>query len=289
MKILFTTDVHGNTHYYDELCKVARETDVNVVINGGDMLPKDRDLFAQDQFISTHLANHFSELNNAGIRCLCYLGNDDLGIFDGLFEETCGRFPLVTNLAQRLVDVDGQEFIGMNWVVDYPFRLKDRCRKDMENYLFQPQLGAGVLSTPTGWKDIADWQSYAASLPTIEDELKALPRPQRMSDAIYVIHMPPRGIGLDECWSGAQVGSRALTRFLAKNQPRLSLHGHIHESPRVSGEWKAAVGRTTCIQPGQGSSFTYVIIDTQTGSLQHHSGSGIQTGHITPRDERDPS
>ncbi len=33
MKILFTTDLHGNTHYYDKLCTVARETDVDVVIN----------------------------------------------------------------------------------------------------------------------------------------------------------------------------------------------------------------------------------------------------------------
>ena len=269
MRILFITDLHGNTRYYDRLCEVAREAEVHVVINGGDMLPKDRDLFEQDQFITTHLVRHFSELGDAGIRCICYLGNDDLRVFDGLFEETCDKFPLVTNLAQRLVEVDGQEFIGMNWVVDYPFRLKDRCRKDTENTLFQPQYGGGILSTPNGWKDIPNWPAYAASLPTVEHELSVLPEPKRMGDAIYVIHMPPYGIGLDECWSGNRVGSRAIAEFLADKQPRVSLHGHIHESPRVSGKWSTTIGRTTCIQPGQDPEFTYVIIDTDTGDILH--------------------
>ncbi len=278
MRILFVTDLHGNTRYYDRLCEVAREAEIDVVINGGDMLPKACDLFQQDQFITTQLVDHFSELDDAGIRCLCYLGNDDLRVFDGLFEETCDRFALVTNLAQRLVEIDGQEFVGMNWVVDYPFRLKDRCRKDTENYLFQPQYGEGILSTPNGWENIPNWPAYAASLPTIEDELNALPEPQRIGDAIYVIHMPPYGIGLDECWSGTRVGSLAITAFLADKQPRLSLHGHIHESPRVSGKWSTTIGRTTCVQPGQGPELTYVIVDTKTGDVSHYPTGELERG-----------
>jgi hypothetical protein len=191
-------------------------------------------------------------------------------VFDDLFEKTCEQYPLVTNLAQRMVEIEGHEFVGMNWVVDYPFRLKDRCRKDTETYIFQQQYGGGLLSTPAGWKAIPNWPTYAASLPTLEDELKALPRPRNMSNAIYVIHMPPHGIGLDECWSGMRVGSVALARFLEENQPLFSLHGHIHESPQVSGKWRNSVGRTTCIQPGQGPEFTYVIIDTDTGDMLHH-------------------
>ncbi len=271
MKILFTSDLHGNQQYYSRLPEAARGAGVDVVINGGDMLPKDRDLFEQDQFITTQLVEHFSELDAAGINCLCYLGNDDLRVFDELFEETCDRFPRITNLAQRCIEIEGQEFIGMNWVVDYPFRLKDRCRKDSDNYIFQAQYGSGILSSPDGWQDIADWQAYAASLPTIEDELHALPRPQRMAEAIYVIHMPPYGVGLDECWSSARVGSHSLSRFLVENQPRFSLHGHIHESPQVSGKWYATLGRTTSIQPGQGPAFTYAIIDTESGTFERRS------------------
>jgi hypothetical protein len=38
------------------------------------MLPKDRDLFAQDAFITGFLSDHFSEMNSAGIRYLFLSG-----------------------------------------------------------------------------------------------------------------------------------------------------------------------------------------------------------------------
>ena len=61
------------------------------------------------------------------------------------------------------------------------------------------------------------------------------------------------------------LGSRATLDFLEKRQPLLSLHGHIHESPDESGVWKAIVGRTVCIQPGQSSSaLTAVVGDLST-------------------------
>jgi len=55
--------------------------------------------------------------------------------------------------------------------------------------------------------------------------------------------------------------------FLEKNQPYMSLHGHIHESPEVSGIWHAKIGETICIQPGQCENFTYVIIDLEDKSI----------------------
>ena len=272
MKIIFTTDLHGNRSHYDQLLEVATLAEADVVVNSGDMLPKDRDLFEQDRFITGFLDQHFQAINDAGIHYLCYPGNDDLAIFDDLFDDTCRGHSLVTNLAQRMVKIGDHEFVGMNWVVDYPFRLKDRCRMDTRNYIFQTQLGTGLLSTPDGWRDIADWKAHAATLPTIEDELKALPRPQDPASSIYVIHMPPYGLGLDECWSGTRVGSRTLSDFLTEQQPQFSLHGHIHESPQVSGKWQATLGRTVCIQPGQGRTFTYVTIDTQTNTVHRTGG-----------------
>mgnify|MGYP006298299301 FL=1 len=139
---------------------------------------------------------------------------------------------------------------------------------DTRDYVFQQQLGSGLLSTPNGWKEIPDWQAYAATLPTIEDELSALPRPRNMSRAIYVIHMPPAGLGLDMCHDGRCVGSRALTSFIEREQPLFTLHGHIHESPQISGKWRDTISRTTCIQHGQNPRFTYVIIDVGTGKFE---------------------
>ncbi len=264
MKVLFVTDLHGCKWKYKRLFKVAKDFQADVIINGGDMLPGNNDLFRQGEFITGYLDSHFARFDSAGIYYLCYLGNDDLRIFDKLFEETCNKYSFVVCLAQRKFEVGGYKFIGMNWVVDYPFRLKDRCRMDTDDYTFQEQFGEGLLSTLEGWEEIDDWFSYAKTLPTIEEELNQLVCPEDMAKSMYVIHMPPNGLGLDKCYDGAEVGSKAIYSFLKKYQPKLSLHGHIHESPEVTGQWYAKLGRTICIQPGQLNEFTYVTIDLST-------------------------
>lgn len=265
MKILYVTDLHGATAKYERVLQVAQLAGVDAVVNGGDMLPKRTDLFQQDRYITGYLHGYFARFDSVGIHCLCYLGNDDLRIFDELFEQVCDQHPCVTCLAQRKITLMGYEFIGMNWVADYPFQLKDRARKDNEGYVFQQQLGPGVLSTTAGWQEIDDWFSYAATLPTIEDELQRLVRPDDMARAVYVLHMPPSQLGLDKCMHGAEVGSDAVYDFLSLNQPLLSLHGHIHESPDVSGYWYRRLGTTTCIQPGQpDDELAYVLVDLET-------------------------
>lgn len=270
MKLLFATDLHGFTSKYEALFEVAKLTEADVVINGGDMLPNVGDPFSQGNYIRNELDAHFKRFDEAGIYYLCYLGNDDLKIFDEVFEKTCQQYSFVFNLAQRKIDIGGFEFIGMNWVVDYPFRLKDRCRMDTVDYVFQKQYGRGLLSGTNGLKEIEDWPSYAKTLPTIEEELKKLVNPKDMKQAVYVLHMPPYKLGLDKCGHGAEVGSKAVYNFLHTRQPRLSLHGHIHESPEYSGKWHGKIGNTLCIQPGQLGSFTYITIDLITMEFERH-------------------
>ena len=264
MRVLFTTDLHGIPWKYDRLFDVAEEFQAEVVINGGDMLPGNGEPFRQGEFITDYLDNHFAQFSSAGIYYLCYPGNDDLRIFDQSFEDTCDKYSTIFCIAQRKFELGGYEFIGMNWVVDYPFRLKDRCRMDTDDYIFQDQFGKGLLSTSDGWQEIDDWFAHAKTIPTIEDELDRLVRPKDMANSIYVIHTPPHRLGLDKCSHGAEVGSKAVYNFLKKYQPKLSLHGHIHESPEVTGRWYAKLGRTICIQPGQLNEFTYVTIDLST-------------------------
>ncbi len=264
MKILYTSDLHGNIKKYDQLYAATKKNNIAMVINGGDMFPVGKSLFKQDEFIETQLDNHFKKFADLNIHYLCFPGNDDLIIFDSLFNSICQKYEYIHNIAQKKISISNYEFIGMNWVCDYPFRLKDRCRMDDNYFVFEKQYGTGVLSTSDGWKEIKDWASFAKGLPTIEDELKNLPKPKKSLKTIYVIHMPPASIGLDVCNHGAKVGSKALYQFLEDQQPLLSLHGHIHESPSVTGIWKAEIGKTICIQPGQLDSFTYVLIDTET-------------------------
>ena len=268
MRVIFVSDLHGRIWKFERLAEYAHDLHASVVINGGDVYPNHLSVSQQGEFITTALDHHFSQFNASGIYYLCYPGNDDPIILDQLFKKTCEKYPFVIFLAQRKFNIDAFEFIGMNWIVDYPFRLKDRCRMDSKNHTFQEQYGTGFLSNENGWKEIKDWFDFAKTLPTIEDELNQLVRPDDFSNSVYILHMPPANLGLDLCYGEIKVGSTSITRFLEKFQPLLSLHGHIHESPEVSGKWHAKIGNTVCIQPGQLEKFTCVTINLTNMQFQ---------------------
>lgn len=263
MELVYATDLHGSEARYRRVLAAAKRHGAAAVVNGGDMLPLDGDLHgSQKEFIEGFLSWHFTEYERAGIAWLGMLGNDDLLIHDAPFDEVCRKRRNIFNLAQRCVELNGFEFIGMNRVTDYPFRLKDRCRRDGPGYIFQQQFGSGLISTPGGFRELPDWPSYAAGLTTIQEELAALPKPANPAKTVYVIHTPPAGLGLDVIASGEKVGSRAVAEFIVKARPLLTLHGHIHESPKMSGVWKTEVGGTVCVQPGQErSGLAYVVAD----------------------------
>lgn len=269
MKLLYITDLHGNEWKYEKTFQIAKSKKTDVVINGGDILPVKGDLLKQGDFITNYLDDYFRQFESEGIYYLCIMGNDDLIIFDELFQKTCDKYSYIANIAQKKFQIkeNNYEFIGMNWINDLPFALKDRARKDTQDFVFPKQPGIQVISTQNGWKEIDNWFSYAENLPTIEDEMNRLVKPSNMRKTVYAIHMPPSNISLDVCHDGRKVGSRSIFSFLRENQPLLSLHGHIHESPDISGRWYTPIGNTICIQPGQSSYFVntlnYALIDLE--------------------------
>ena len=267
MNFLYVTDLHGVQWKYERVFEVAKSLRVKAVINGGDMLPMGN-LMKQDEFIVNFLDTYFSKFDSEVLYYVCMLGNDDLRIFDNLFQKICDKHSYIINIAQKKFEIETYEYIGMNWVVDFPFALKDRARKDTKNFIFPKQFGKPVLSTKNGWKKLNDWFSYASSIPTIEEEINQLIKPKSMEKTIYIIHTPPSNLDLDICQDGRKVGSKAIFDFIKKKQPLLTLHGHIHESPSVLGKWNSKLGKTICIQPGQSHHYQdyliYVIIDLKT-------------------------
>ena len=257
---LYVTDLHGNRRKYERTLALAVETGAWLVVNGGDMYPHGRTHGDQERFIREFLDPHFAKYQEAGIRHFGFPANDDLRVHDPLFVEVCSRYPLVENLAGRKIPAGPYAFLGFNLVSDFPFRLKDRARMDDCEFAFPVQFGTGILSRADGWEEIPDWMAYAGTLPTIEEELGALPAPGDPGRAVYVIHGPPAGLGLDVVRGGQPVGSHATTRFIEKTQPCLTLHGHLHESPEESSVWMASVGKTVCIQPGQSTTGLTVVV-----------------------------
>ncbi len=269
MRFLYVTDLHGNEKKYRAILELAREREVTLVVNGGDMLPKGGDMHAdQARFLDTFLDAHLAEYDAAGIQHICCLGNDDLRVHDEPFAAMCERHPLTVNLAQARIEFGGYEWIGMNWVDDYPFRLKDRCRLDAPDATVGVQLGTALLSRPNGFDEVEDWEAYVETLPSIEHELADLPEPGDPERTVYVIHAPPVDLGLDVCAHGQAVGSHAVRRFIEARQPLLTLHGHIHESPEMSAAWRNRLGRTWCVQPGQLGRLAFALIDLASMKME---------------------
>ena len=77
-----------------------------------------------------------------------------------------------------------------------------------------------------------------------------------LSEDIILFHGPPYQTNLDSAAVDGKmidhaqvdlhVGSIAIKRFIEKKQPKIALHGHIHESVRITGSWKDRIGKTFC-------------------------------------------
>jgi len=89
---------------------------------------------------------------------------------------------------------------------------------------------------------------------TIQKDLEQLAGSEALDRAVFLFHSPPYQTKLDRL-SGhvsirdhapldAHAGSIAVKRFIETRQPRITLHGHIHESARITGCWKEQIGRT---------------------------------------------
>lgn len=255
MKILYVTDLHGDKSKYMKLLEIASEKEISVIVNGGDMLPKQCDRHTeQPVFISGFLKEYFAKLAEQNIIYLAMLGNDDLLAVDELFAETCNEFENVWNMAGNKVNINGYEFIGMNYILDHPFGCKDRVVTET-HYIPQQQLSfvAGI-SNEIGYDRIYNWLEYSKTeLPHMCDILNQLPEADNPQKTVYIMHMPPAGLRLGQLrYQDLDIGSVDIYEFLKEKQPMLSLHGHIHESPDTEkGKWINQILQTTCIQTGQ--------------------------------------
>jgi Icc-related predicted phosphoesterase len=89
---------------------------------------------------------------------------------------------------------------------------------------------------------------------TIQQDLDALAGDRDLEAAVILCHSPPYETNLDRAANDGKmvdhvpldlhVGSIALRRFIEQRQPLVTLHGHIHESARLTGSWRDRIGRT---------------------------------------------
>jgi uncharacterized protein len=162
-----------------------------------------------------------AKLDGTGIRCIVCPGNDDIFEIDAVIAAS----KYVRSMEGQIVELDEHhEMANSGW------------------------------SNPTPWNTHRE-ESEEALLARIEAIISKVKNP---SQAVFNLHAPPFGSGLDEApeltkdlrpaYAGRSmipVGSKAVMTVIDKYQPLLGLHGHIHE-----GKGTRKYKKTLCVNPG---------------------------------------
>ncbi len=280
---LFASDLHGQVDRYEKLFRKIEAAKPAAVFLGGDLLPSgfishQSACPGGDDFIHDVLAAGFRQLKEQlkGRYPAVYLilGNDDGRSDEATFQELADR-GLWTYAHGRFYDFEQYRIYGYSYVPPSPFQLKDWERYDVSRYVdpgcVSPEEGAlSVRVSPNTLR-------YA----TIQDDIQKLTNGEDMSHAIFLFHTPPYQTKLDRAALDGKmidhvpldvhVGSIAVRRFIEKRQPYLTLHGHVHESARLTGSWRDSIGRThmfTAAHDGSELALVSFDMDDPTSAIQ---------------------
>jgi Icc-related predicted phosphoesterase len=259
MKVLYTSDLHGEIHLYQELLTLAISSSAEIIALGGDLLPsvpptkRYEDMVPnQKAFINQFLSSFFKKvITTTSVKQIFLIpGNWDIG-YPYLFKEPLEE---IVDLDQRSYRLKNEyELIGYPFVPPTPFRPKDYEKIDDPEATWPPQKNPSYIRSSNQTDQLISINPYLylRGRETIREDLNRLPRPLYHKKAIYIMHSPPFGTRLDFIQGGKSAGSRSIKIFIEENQPLLTLHGHIHESPELSGAYFDRIGETLSINPGQ--------------------------------------
>jgi len=248
---IFVSDIHGAIPKYHRLFQVIRTEQPDAVFLGGDLLPlRPTQQRIMEEFIEHTILSEIKKIyheRDKKIRFFLIMGNDDPRIFEQIFitGEKAGCLQYVN---QKTVRYKRTYVTGYSFVPPTPFQLKDWERYDVSRF-----IDVGAISPEQGRRTIPvspDVMKYS----TMAEDLEALSKQSPARQTIYLFHSPPYQSCLDtadlhekkvdHAPLDIHVGSIAIQRFIKEQQPLLTLHGHVHESPRITGCWKEKVGKT---------------------------------------------
>ncbi|MFH1143055.1 MAG: metallophosphoesterase [Candidatus Eisenbacteria bacterium] len=252
----FVSDLHGRVDRYRKLCARIAADRPRAVFLGGDLLPMSWDQewtkeVAGEDFAADFLVPVFRQLAGAlgsdYPRVFLILGNDDPRSCEPLFIEA-SRDGLWDYLQDRRAEFDGIPVYGYTYVPPTPFHGKDWERYDVSRF-----VDPGCVSPEDGRRSVPV-PDHEIRHATIREDLDRLTGDEDLEEAILLLHSPPYQTKLDRAALDGRVidhvpvdvhiGSIAIRRFIEARQPRLCLHGHVHESARLTGAWRDCLGRT---------------------------------------------
>jgi Icc-related predicted phosphoesterase len=252
----FVSDLHGSTDRYHKLFQATTKERPDAVFVGGDILPSagltmtslnSRYLDFVDEYLIKKTLQLRKELGDDFPRIFLILGNDDgrsaePSIIDaaakGLWEYVHNKKALFKQYP----------VFGYSYIPPSPFLLKDWEKYDISRY-----VDPGSVSPKEGMRSFPV-PDHSLKYSTIKKDLDRLTRNENLKKAIFLFHAPPyktkldhaalEGKMIDHVPLDVHVGSIAIQRFIKTRQPLLTLHGHVHESSRLSFSWKDRIGKT---------------------------------------------
>jgi Icc-related predicted phosphoesterase len=247
---VFVSDLHGSAARATALFRIIAEERPRAVFLGGDLLAHGRgDGFLRDVLLA-EFARARDAMGAAYPEVFAILGNDDpRAVAEPVLLEGVAR-ELWRYVHGRRAALDRFTVLGYNCIPPSPFRLKDWERYDVSRFV-DPGCVAPEDGVRTGPVDSGQTGR------TIAADLAGLAGPARVSDAVCLFHVPPHGTALDRAALDDRsvdhapldlhIGSIAVRRFMEAHRPWLGLHGHVHESARLTGTWMDQLGPTVLL------------------------------------------
>ena len=268
--MIFVTDVHGNLLVFEYILRAAKELNIKNIVFGGDFAPRKAmiDFNKKMMFEPFHGEWHpYNEVfKQMGYWVLHTKMKPSAKNVEKAVAEVHKKFmpaqvSFTKNLAKTFGDFKknnpGFEIYIMPGNNDDIKTLAVLAKAEKQGALKQVHMkthkmgefdlvGYGYIS-PTPFK-FKYWEKPEKE---IYKDLYKITKGLDPKKTIISTHVPPKDTPLDILWDGkSHVGSKAVRDFIRDWQPFMTLHGHIHEAPEVSGKFVTKIGKSMCINPG---------------------------------------
>jgi Icc-related predicted phosphoesterase len=247
---LFVSDLHGDVGRAGRLLDVVARERPRAVFLGGDLLPGVGGEGFVDGVVVAGFERLRRDLGSAYPAVFVILGNDDPHAVEGLVLEA-DRRGIWRYVHGRSAPLEGFTVYGYNCVPPTPFRLKDWERYDVSRY-----VDPGCVAPEDGSHAPAV-SAHELRHATMYQDLARLTAGGALGRAVCLFHSPPYRTALDRAALDdrrvdhvaldVHVGSIAIRRLFEARRPWLGLHGHVHESARLTGLWQDRIGPTVLL------------------------------------------
>ena len=246
-RALFVSDLHGRTPRYEKLLAAIRSEHPAAVFIGGDILPTGAFVAsldpAHDDFIRDYLAPAFLALRDATRARLPARARDPRqrrpalggGGRSRAAPRACWEYVHDARSSSRPCTV-----YGYACVPPTPFLLKDWERYDVSRYVdpgcVSPEEGArSVPVDATRGALRHDRRGSRARSPATTISRARSSSSTRRRYQTPLDRAALDGKSVDHVPLDLHIGSIAIRRFIEARQPLITLHGHVHESARLTG------------------------------------------------------